>query len=296
MTDLFEIQKSLIKDSSANALALKGLSLIFHEKRSIRGVDPGYYDDSFKSDVINSGVAGQVLFGDISMWSQEEWKELLSLVFSFSSKNGISLLEKPGFDNWINQYSGQLNSIVSTGRYKSAWSTVSPDYKAVIQAAFITKTSSPDAIYKSRFLTHKEHRMNAFDVYLLDELATKCPSTIIDHVESIDFVKNIYYGCRGYIFSALASSGNLSKKAARKIRSDSSEEASMAGIRAISENISKFKNAPEVLSQVMDTKHSTCATYLARNVAKEYLPFMVGCQDNAIRQIIVARMSGDKNV
>jgi hypothetical protein len=74
----------------------------------------------------------------------------------------------------------------------------------------------------------------------------------------------------------------------------------MLGIRAISENISKFKNAPEVLSQVMDTKHSSCATFLARNVAKEYLPFMVGCQDNSVRQIIVDRMSkdsaGGKNV
>lgn len=296
MTDLFEIQKSFVKESSANALALKGLSLVFHEKKSIRGVDPGYYDDSFKSDVINSGVAGQVLFGDTSMYNQEEWKELLSLVFSFSSKSEISLLEKPGFDKWINEYSGQLNSIISIGRYKSCWSTISPDYKALIQAAFITKTSSPDTIYNSRFLYYKEHHMNVFDVYLLDELGAKCPSTIIDHVESIDFVKNISYGCRGYIFSALASSGNLSKKAARKIRSDSSEEASMAGIRAISENISKFKNAPEVLFQVMDTKHDGCATYLARHVAKEYLPFMVGCQNNAIRQIIVDRMSGDKNV
>jgi hypothetical protein len=300
MVDLYDIQKRNYDESSANFFALRGLSLIFQEKKSIRGSDPTYYDNSMKLDCINSGVAGQAIFGDKKNIPEEEWKELLSLVFSFASKEGISLLEKPGFDNWIKDNSGMLNSIIQTGRHKSAWGNLTPDYKAIIHAAFASGSSSADTVYKSRFFSYKEYRMSSFDAYLLMEIATLFPSVIIDHIESVSFVKDISYGPRGNIFYAIASSGNLSKKAARKIRSDSSEEASMLGIRAISENISKFKNAPEVLSQVMDTKHDSCATFLARNVAKEYLPFMVGCQDNSVRQIIVDRMSkdsaGGKNV
>jgi hypothetical protein len=67
------------------------------------------------------------------------------------------------------------------------------------------------------------------------------------------------------------------------------------GVKAIANNITKFKNAAEVLSQVMDTRHTNSAMYLARTVPKEYLPFMAVCQNQAVRELVVNRMQEGSN-
>jgi hypothetical protein len=165
----------------------------------------------------------------------------------------------------------------------------------MIEAGFISGDSDPAHICK-RYYNIKRNYCNPFDSELIKSIASRKPEVLIKLVEDVDFVKNVSYSFRSVIYTGLISFGKLSKKAARKIRSDSSEEASDSGVRAIATNLHKFPNAADILSQVMDTKHFSSAKYLAENVPKEYLPFMAVCQDQAVREIVVNRMHGVSNV
>jgi len=281
MISLFKSFAKNNGDAKANYIALSGLSVAF------RTFDNGpLIAELFKTDVISD-----VLFGNRSLYSLTQYGELLSLSFAYAKKNGIDLSVKPGFKQWIALNANRLNTDLTAGRYKNYWEHPDSDYIAMIEAGLISGASNPEDLFRSRFSKYgTSYRLGVFHSQLLKSVANKVPKLIVEQIEDINFYSSAGYGIRAEIYGAIAETGYLTKKAARKIRSDASEEAASNGIRTIADNIHKFPNANEVLSQVMDTKYFAPAKYLAETVPRELLPFMVCCQDQKVREIIVARM------
>jgi hypothetical protein len=293
MTNLLRVTSENWGSAKANQLLLDAIYDVFSANKR-RGDHLKF--NQMKEEIITSGAAGEVIFANFSPANAEVWGELISLIFSYSIQNEINLTSDLAFKKWIEDHGGWLNKAISEGNYASYWQRPPANYVGLIEAAFITGTSDPEAIFKKRYSRNKTTYKNTFDTDLLRAIARRSTEGMISAVEDTQFTSNVSFQIRGEIFVSLASVGCLTKKAARKIRSDSSEESSEMGVRAIAENISKFKNAAEVLSQVMDTKHYNSASYLAKTVPKEYLPFMAVCQDQDVRKIVVNRMQESTDV
>lgn len=294
MSNLYQITSNNWGKTKATQLLLDAIYDVFSLKRSRSAIN--LVNQDVMSGIITSGAAGEVIFADFSPTNHEVWGETISLVFSYAIQNGIDLNTDPNFNKWITDNGDRLNKIVSEGAFNSYWQRPPQDYVGLIEAGFITGKADPDLIYKRRFSRNKTSYKNVFDIALLPAIARRSTARMIQEVEDTQFGSNVSHTLRGEIYAALASVGCLTKKAARKVRSDSSEEASDMGVKAIANNIAKFKNATEVLSQVMDTKHYNSALYLARTIPKEYLPFMAVCQDQSIREVVVTRMQEGSNV
>jgi hypothetical protein len=293
MTDLYQVTSKNWGSTKTNQLLLDAVYDIFSAKKK----NPLFMQtESMKSDIITSGVAGEVIFANFAPMNRDVWGELVSLIFHFSIRSGLDLTSDSNFKIWINENGKRLNQMVNEGAYNSYWQRPPTEFLGLIEAGFITGNSDPEAIFKARYHRNKTSYKNLFDVELLKAIARRSTSGMIQSVEDTEFASRISHSLRGEIFASLASVGSLTKKAARKIRSDSSEEASDMGVKAIADNITKFKNAAEVLSQVMDTKHTNSAMYLARTIPKEYLPFMAVCQNQQVREIVVNRMQEASNV
>jgi hypothetical protein len=129
----------------------------------------------------------------------------------------------------------------------------------------------------------------------MKSIAARTPKVIIDQIEDIGFASAVGYDLRSAIYSVIAETGHLTKKAARKIRSDASEQAATIGIRTIAANIHKFPNANEVLAQVMDTKYFAPAKFLAETIPRDLLPFMAVCENHEVRKIVVNRMQNSED-
>ena len=294
MIDLYCSMKNSRGDTRANQMLHHALSDIFHSNRRL--TDAGLNPEELRKMLFDSGFLGEIIFEGRQGTDPEGWGETLSLVFLYARDNGINLLSDSFFEAWIGQSGKRLIEDINSSRYSNYWQRPSPEYVAVIESGFISGSANPAIIFKDRYSRIKRTYINNFDVELIKSIAIRNSEVMIQTVEDTEFVKNVSYTIRAKIYSSLAECGKLSKKAARKIRSDSSEEASDAGVRAIAANLKKFDNAAEILSQVMDTKHYSSAKSLAESVPKEYLPFMAVCQDQRIRELVVARMQGVSNV
>ncbi len=294
MVNLLEVTSDGWGKAKANQLLLDAVYEIFSRKRS--GYRNLITEDMIKS-IITSGAAGEIVFNpDFVPLNRDVWGEAISFLFSYAIHNNLNLNEDPNFAKWIQDNGSRLDRMVSEGAYNSYWQKPPPEYIGLIEAGFIAGKSDPDRLFKIRYSRNKASYKNVFDIALLPAIARRSTASMIEAVEDTEFGSRVSHTLRGEIFSALASVGCLTKKAARKVRSDSSEEASEMGVKAIADNITKFKNAAEVLSQVMDTKHHNSALYLARTVPKEYLPFMAVCQDQSVREVVVNRMQEAANV
>ena len=293
MKNLLKITSDNWGVAKANQLLVDALYDIFAHKRRSSAF---FGLENLRTEMITTGAVDEVLFADFTPMNKDAWGELLSNIFAYSVQNNLSLTEYPGFNKWINANGKVLNQLIASGSYNSYWQRPPADFVGIIEAGFITGNSDPEKIYRERYYRNKNSYINPLDVELLHAIARRSTVGMISAVEDTEFTSKVSHPFRGEIFVALASTGTLTAKAARKIRSDSSAEASEKGIRAIAANIGKFKNAAEVLSQVMDTKHVGVASHLANTIPVEYLPFMAVCQDLGVRNIVVNRMQESKNV
>lgn len=285
MKNLYDIVSSSWGMPKANQLVLDAISDIFHARG--KQTDAA---NALKREIILSGAAGDIIFADFAPINRDAWGSLISKIFEYSTCSNIDLSSDPKFAKWKQDNSSRLMAAIGEGAYNSYWSRLPPDYVGMIEAGFDAGGADPEKIFKHRYSKNKSSYNSPFDVALINAIARRSTAPMIQSVEDTEFYSRISYQLRSSIYLALASVGKLSGKAARRIRSDSSEEASDFGVKAIADNIAKFPNAAEVLSQVMDTKHHQSAMYLARTVPVEYLPFMAVCQNQTVRELVVNRM------
>ena len=292
MKNLYEVTKEGWGFPRANQLVLDAICSVFFERGKVAEAT-----ENLRKQIILSGVAGEVIFADFSPTNREHSGQLISKIFEYSIDYGIDLSLDTAFAKWKQDNSSRLMTAISEGAYNSYWSRLPPEYIGMIEAGFDCGGADPEKIFKLRYSRNKSSYSSQFDMALLRAIARRSTTGMIQAVEDTEFYSRFSYQIRSQIYISLALVGKLSAKAARRIRSDSSEESSDHGVKAIGDNIAKFPNAAEVLSQVMDTKHDNSAMYLARTIPVEYLPFMAVCQNQRVRELVVNRMQqGASNV
>ncbi len=296
MANLYDMMLASQGEVKANNMILLSLFKIFGEKSED-------FDKSLTGSGLDMGEVrlflakepdiSKIMFGARSFSStQYNWEVALSGIFKFARDNDIDLSKDESYGNWITNNAGRLTADLAAGKFTSYWSRPPEDYLATIEAAFLSGNVDPIEMWKERFPKNSPRRYNSvFDIELMKSIAKRIPDEILKAIEETDFHKNYPYSLRAMIYESIARTGKLSKKAARRIRSDPSEEAAITGIKTIGKNLGKYSNATEILSQVMDVTYGSVAVYLAKTIPEEYLMFMAVSQDQEVRKIIVERMT-----
>lgn len=294
LPDLYNSLSQSIGKDKATGLLIDSISYVFADNHLLR--DAGINSGDMLKELFSSMIISDIIFSSQGNLSNNSTQSVISSAFAYARDNKIDLMKDPGFSNWINNNCTLLGYQIQAGKYRTYWEQPGPNYIGVIEAGFISKKVTPAEVWNERIRSgSKKSYISNYDAEIIMSIVARDPDFVLKQVEDQDFASRFSYPYRSKIYQALASCGKLTKKAARKIRSDSSEEASQAGIKAIAENLSKFDLPTEILSQVMDTKHYHAARYLAVNIPYEYLPFMAVCQDQSIRNIVVERISKGKN-
>lgn len=84
------------------------------------------------------------------------------------------------------------------------------------------------------------------------------------------------YAARGVIYAQYIECGFLTAKTARKIRSDASSDASVAGLRSLFDNKEKYSNYDDLLLQFTDSKYDDVICLLADNLPEYLITSIMG--------------------
>jgi len=91
-------------------------------------------------------------------------------------------------------------------------------------------------------------------------------------------VKKPCYAVRGALYSLYIEHGLLTKKTARKIRSDGSEDSSMSGVKALVKYSDVYSNSDELLLQFSDSRYEGVVAHLADFLPEYLLTSIMGTQ------------------
>ena len=84
--------------------------------------------------------------------------------------------------------------------------------------------------------------------------------------------------------------GFLSKKTARKMRSDASEESSLAGLSALVSSQDLYSDYDNLLLQFTDSKHEGVVTCLAKNLPEYLITSIMGTEFYGAKREIERRL------
>ena len=113
------------------------------------------------------------------------------------------------------------------------------------------------------------------------KLSETNPAKLKIHVDENIFFKKgkkSPYVVRGLMYQLYIEEGFLTKKTARKIRSDGSEDSSVTGVRALTDNLDLYTNKDELLLQFTDSKYEGVICHLADNLPEHLLPSIMGTE------------------
>jgi len=130
---------------------------------------------------------------------------------------------------------------------------------------------------------------------LVASLAEDSPLSLKLFVESNVFKKGKFDrakpAIRGLLYKHYVEQGFLTTKTARKIRSDSSGEASHAGVVALLEGeADTYSNQEELLLCFTDSRHECVVEYLARNLPIHLISSLLGTDFTYAKSTIERRM------
>lgn len=221
-------------------------------------------------------------------------------ILAWARDNNISILNySPKLREFASQRKGKIFDAISSVPYRLWYYHNRPGVMINwidIELSIHTEECSLKQLLSRRYLSKtKIEDFSPFDVHCIEAIASRDPKLIQDLVEDTTFSKRFDSGARGQIYAALAKYDALSTKIARKIRSDSSEGASSAGIFAILANWQKITNPQNYISQCVDTNYPDIAFRLAREVPVQFVTFMAGSQHRNAREEAVRRMDQMKN-
>tara|TARA_B100000131_G_scaffold323253_1_gene380998 strand:+ start:13870 stop:14733 length:864 start_codon:yes stop_codon:yes gene_type:complete len=97
------------------------------------------------------------------------------------------------------------------------------------------------------------------------------------------------YSYRALFYRHYAKEGLLDSKTARKIRSDASEEASVAGLKALIES-DNYDDKTELLLKFSDSKHTDVLMQLAKELPIYLLTSIMGTDDYWVKRTIEGRL------
>ena len=178
----------------------------------------------------------------------------------------------------------------TTGRWNCRGRLSAQEYNAILCSTRGDSNLNWSHIFDGRFKDKKIEYFGEIESIILRFSCKKVGEQVVSIIEDTNFSKNFCAAGRLAFYNEAINCGLLTKKIARKIRSDQSENTSLQAISLI---ISTQKNKPgftEILPQIVDTNHSVIARHLADHLDFKYLPFMAGTIHSRAREIVANRM------
>ena len=234
---------------------------------------------------------------DFSVFSTDEQffgfqtETILSNCFSFARQNDIDLTTIPFWQEKILNLSDGLETRLDT--VLSSWSA--DDY--IINLAALNPNHDWDSTYRKSLDIRKNYSWVNSSFKSICEIYSKRDIDGFKQTTDSAFFANIEeysYSVRGAVYSAYVAAGLLDKKKARKMRSESSSEASLAAARALLDNKDKYTNFDELILQFTDSQHSDVVRALADGLPINLLSSIVGTKFEWIKNIISKRMTEDE--
>lgn len=217
----------------------------------------------------------------------------LTLLFESCATNNVDISKVSEFSNLLEIYSSKFSEYLeNTTSY--LYSDAPNLFYIAVECAFMLGKIDMDDIFEKRYSTLK-YRPSSVDVAFINAYTKRNKEKIISIIEDSEFQEKYFHHGRAAIYGAICQTGFMTKKAARKIRSDQAESASYAGSEAIISNIDKYIDKKEILAQLLDTKHIRSLRLFANNLPKDLLLFLAGCNEQEIMSIISQRMEEKNN-
>ena len=130
---------------------------------------------------------------------------------------------------------------------------------------------------------------------ILNRLVEESPISLKLFVESNLFKKGKYDrskpAVRGSLYAEYIKAGFLTKKTARKIRSDSSSEASLAGVQALIQSEDVYDSHEDLLLCFTDSRHEYVVAELAASLPLYLISSLLGTDFAYAKRIIENRMT-----
>jgi hypothetical protein len=141
----------------------------------------------------------------------------------------------------------------------------------------------------------KNNWVNTRWLYLLNRLGEENPLSLKLVVDTKLFGKSKAgrpkSAVRGRMYRKYIECGFLDLKTARKIRSESSEEASVAGVKALLECGDIYENHTDLLLSFSDSRYPDVLYALANGLPVYLLSSLLGTENDWVRRTVEARMN-----
>lgn len=172
--------------------------------------------------------------------------------------------------------------------------------RGVMSCVFVAAERNPNFVWKDLFDALYASRYGKLCGYTYDgvkKALSKCteqdPSGVVSFIEKELFKADTkpHHHWRSLFYQEFIKTGSLTKKYARKIRSESSAESSVCGVRALIANKDLYTNYDELLLTMSDSRHEDVLALLARNLPIHLLASIMGTQSRNVLSIIEQRMA-----
>jgi hypothetical protein len=253
---------SLTSKQIKEKLASKGLSEIFHRYRTNDTVEKMRKATISHPDILSNhynAIDNHTSLNEVFKSASQYEIDLYTIPFW---KTKIDEMTKKVKDSARELFYGNADYIISAARMVPGF-----DWKGLFEvvAPYQNDVNYMRHSYSSIAREYSKTNSSAFKDYVNENIFyTK--------------EKKPAYPVRGLMYSLFVKQGFLTKKTARKIRSDGSEDASMSGLRALTEDLDLYSNSDELLLQFTDSKYEQVIGHLADNLPEHLLPSIMGTE------------------
>jgi hypothetical protein len=263
-------------EETKKALAGRGLGVVFRQN---------YRDDREYETVKLFVLNNPDLMEDHIDWV--DTPEHLNKIFLTANRLDINLYS---FQFWKRK----IDKMLKNATAHSSRSIFNGDADYLISAACMAESFDWTSLFESMYAHQASHNWvrNSFS-RVLREFAKREPSKLKKHVDEHVFFakeKKPPFCVRGFLYQEYIVAGLLSKKTARKIRSDGSEDASLQGLRALTDNLDSYSNSDELLLQFTDSRYEQVICHLAENLPEYLIASIMGTEFYYAKRRIEARL------
>lgn len=219
-----------------------------------------YLNDTYKEkNYYNLAIECAYKDGNIDLYSRENWKKMIDTWYDNFVKNSGEILAH------------DTMAKVFTLKPDADWSIIFSDYLRRYHKSSYFPVCARIAMSK-----------------IIETDLTSFNNIVNDNVFSS--ANQPSYQVRSEIYLAYIKSGLLTKKIARKMRSEASSDASLVAVKALLDNAEKYSNFEELILQFCDSKHSDVIAALANRLPRYLLVSVVATEFSWIKKIIDRRM------
>lgn len=266
--------------------------LIAEGLRSAFETGYGYYDTTIKSELgleLLNNEAFNPYFEDLSRRAKEsgDYRTLNKIAQTFKEREG---LEPSQF--WKNKfvsYSDLAYIKQNAGAY------IRGDAPRIDYGISLSDSHDTFQILNIVHpLVADKNWLNTRYSQLLVRLAEESPLSLKIFAQSTVFASGKGKPkprVRGEIYRRYIQAGFLDAKTARKMRSDSSAEASLLGLTALIANEDEYENYTDLLLAFTDSRHQDVLCELARSLPIYLVSSLLGCNDEWVKRIVEDRMN-----